>query len=68
MIRRYTREIKSSVAMVNTVFKKNKESFHQKADLNLKKKQINCYIWSVAFCGAEIWKLRKVFTEKSPVS
>jgi hypothetical protein len=27
---------------------------------NLKKKMVKCYIWNIAFCGAEIWTLRKV--------
>jgi hypothetical protein len=29
-------------------------------DLNLRKKLVKCYIWSVALCGAETWTLRKV--------
>jgi hypothetical protein len=35
------------------------ESFHQ-LDLNLRKKLVKCYIWSIALCGAETWTLRKV--------
>jgi hypothetical protein len=27
---------------------------------NLRKKLVKCYIWSVAFYGAENWTLRKV--------
>jgi hypothetical protein len=34
--------------------------FTRKLYLNLGKKLVNCYIWSVALCGAETWTLRKV--------
>jgi hypothetical protein len=34
--------------------------FIRKTDLNLRKKLIKYYIWSIALCGAEIWTLRKV--------
>jgi hypothetical protein len=30
-----------------------------KLDLNLRKKLVKCYIWSVALYGAETWTLRK---------
>jgi hypothetical protein len=29
-------------------------------DLELRKKPVNCYIWSVALDGAETWTLRAV--------
>jgi hypothetical protein len=29
-----------------------------KLDLNLRKKLVKCYIWSMAFYGAETWTLR----------
>jgi hypothetical protein len=29
-------------------------------DLNLRKKLVKCYIWSIPLCGAENWTLRKV--------
>jgi hypothetical protein len=28
--------------------------------LNLRKKLVKCYIWSIALCGAETWTFRKV--------
>jgi hypothetical protein len=31
-----------------------------KLDLNLRKKLVKCYIWSIALYGAETWTLRKV--------
>jgi hypothetical protein len=43
---RYAREIKSRIAMAKAAF--NKETlFARKLDLNLRKKQVNCYIWSI---------------------
>ena len=36
-------------------------TFHtRKLDLNLRKKLVNCYIWSIVFYGAENWTLRKL--------
>jgi hypothetical protein len=31
--------------------------FTSKLELNLSKKLVKCYIWSVALCGAETWTL-----------
>jgi hypothetical protein len=55
-----TREIKSRIAMAKTAFNKKKNLFTNKLDLNLRKKLVKCYIWSIALCGAETWTLRKV--------
>jgi hypothetical protein len=57
---RCTREIKSRIAMAKTAFNKNKNLFTSKLELNLRKKLVKCYIWSIAFYGAETWTLRKV--------
>ena len=37
-----------------------KTVFTSKLDLNLKRKLVNCHIWSVALYGAETWTLWKV--------
>jgi hypothetical protein len=50
---RCTCEIKSIVVMAKAAFNKKKTVFTSKLDLHLKKKLVNCYIWSVAFYGAE---------------
>ena len=50
---RYTREIKSRIAMAKAAFSKKKTLFTSKLDLNLRKKLIKCYIWSMALYGAE---------------
>jgi hypothetical protein len=34
--------------------------FTSKWDFNLRKKLVKCYIWSIAFYGAENWTFRKV--------
>ena len=48
---RYTREIKSRIAMAKAEF--NKDSlFTSKLNCNLRKKHVKCYIWSIALCGA----------------
>jgi hypothetical protein len=37
-----------------------KTLFTSKLDLNLRKKLVKCYIWSITLYGAETWTLRKV--------
>jgi len=48
-------------------FNKKKALFTSKLDLNLWKKPVKCYIWSIGLCGAETLILRKV-DQKYPVS
>ena len=55
---RCTREIKSRIAMAKAAFSKKKTLFTSKLDLNLRKRLIECYIWSMALYGAETWTLR----------
>ena len=54
---RCTCEIKSRIAMAKTAFNK-KNLFTSTLDLNLRKKLVKCYIWSMALYGAETWTLR----------
>jgi hypothetical protein len=56
---RTTRAVKSRTAMTKPAFNK-KTLFTSKLDLNVRKKQIECCIWSIALCGAEMWGLRRV--------
>jgi len=51
-------EIKSRIAMEKAAFNKKKTLFPSPLDLNLRKKLVKCYIWSMVFCGAETWTLR----------
>jgi hypothetical protein len=55
-----TCEIKSRIAMAKAAFNEKKNLFTSKLDLNLRKKLVKCYIWSIALYGAETWTLRKV--------
>jgi len=55
---RCTCEIKSRIAMVKAAFNKKKNLFTSKLDLNLRKRLVRCYVWSIALCGAEAWTLR----------
>jgi hypothetical protein len=48
---RCTREIKSRIAIAKTAFKKKKNLFTSKLELNLRKKLVKCYIWSIALYG-----------------
>jgi hypothetical protein len=44
--------------MAKAEFNKKKNIFTSKLDLNLRKKLVKCYIWSVALYGAETWTIR----------
>jgi hypothetical protein len=57
---RCTCEIKCSTAIAKAAFNKNKALFTSTLDLKLRKKLVNCYIWSIALYGAETWTLRAV--------
>jgi hypothetical protein len=52
-------EIKTRIAMAKVAFNK-KAFFASKLDLNLRNKQVKCYIWSITLYGAETWTFRKV--------
>jgi hypothetical protein len=57
---RFTREIKSKIAMAKTAFSKKKTLLTSKLDLLLRKKLVECFIWSVALYGVEngtLWKI-----------
>ena len=53
-----TCEIKSKITMAKAAFNKNNNLFTSKLDLNLRKKLVKCYVWSMALYGAETWTLR----------
>ena len=44
--------------MAKDAFNKKKNLFTSKLDLNLKKKLVKCYVWSMALYDAETWTLR----------
>jgi hypothetical protein len=45
------------IAMAKAAFNKKRALFTSILDLELRKKIANCYIWSMAFYGAETWTL-----------
>jgi hypothetical protein len=55
-----TWEIKSRIAMAKAAFNKNKTPFTSKLDLELRNKQVKCYIWSIASYAPETWTFRKL--------
>jgi hypothetical protein len=55
-----SREIKSRIAIAKAAFNKKRALFTSKMDLELRKKQVKCYIWSIALYGAETGTLRAV--------
>jgi len=54
---RCTCEIKCRIAMAKASFIKKRALFTSTLDLELRKKLVKCYIWSIALYGAETWTL-----------
>ena len=52
--------IKCRIAMAKAAFNKKRALFTSTLDLELRKKLVKCYIWSLALYGAETWTLRVV--------
>jgi len=46
--------------MAKVAFNKKRTLFPNTLDLELRKKLVKCYIWSIALYGAETWTLRAV--------
>jgi len=44
----------------SNAFNKKRTLFTSTLDLELRKKLVNCYVWSIALYGAETWTLRAV--------
>ena len=57
---RCTCEIKCKIAMAKAAFNKERTPVTSILDLELRKKLVKCYIWSIALYGAETWTLRAV--------
>jgi hypothetical protein len=55
---RCTCEIKCRIALAKVAFNKKRVLFTSTLDLELRKKLVNCYIWSTALYCAETWTLR----------
>jgi hypothetical protein len=50
---RCTCEIKCRIAMAKAAFNKKRALYTSTLDLELRKKLVKCYIWSIALYGAE---------------
>ena len=57
---RCTFEIKCRIAMAKAAFNKKRTLFTSTLDLELRKKLVKWYVWSIALYGAETWTLRAV--------
>jgi hypothetical protein len=57
---RCTCEIKCRIAMAKAAFNKKRALFTSTLDLELRKKLVKCYVWSVALYGAASLTLRAV--------
>jgi hypothetical protein len=57
---RCTCEIKCRIAMAKAAFNKKRTLFISTLDLELRKKLVKCYIWSIALYGAGTWTIRTV--------
>jgi hypothetical protein len=56
--------MKCRIAIVKDAFHKKRALFTSTLDLELRKKLMKCYIWSIALYGAETWTLRAVDQKK----
>jgi hypothetical protein len=57
---RCTCEIKCRIAMAKAAFNKKRALFTSTLELELRKKLVKWYIWSIALYGAETWTLQAV--------
>jgi hypothetical protein len=57
---RCTCEVKCMIAMAKAAFNKKRTLFTSTLDLELRKKLVKRYVWSIALYGAETWTLRAV--------
>jgi hypothetical protein len=57
---RRTCEVKCRIALAKATFSKKRAVFTSTLDWELKKKQLKCYIGSIALYGAENWTFRAV--------
>jgi hypothetical protein len=56
----FTCETKSRISMTKAAFNKKRAPFTSKMDLEMRKKLVKCYSWSIHLYGSETWTLRVV--------
>ena len=55
-----TREIKMRISIAREAFNRKMSLLTSKLNIELKKKLVRCYVWSIALYGSETWTLRKL--------
>ena len=55
-----TREIKMRIAIAKEAFNRKMSLLTSKLNIELKKKLVRCYVWSITLYGSETWTLRKL--------
>ena len=48
------------IAIAKEAFKRKMSLLTSKLNIELKKKLVRCYVWSIALYGSETWTLRKL--------
>jgi hypothetical protein len=48
------------IVIVKEAFNRKISLFTRKLNIELKKKLLRCYVWSIALYGSEIWTIRKL--------
>jgi hypothetical protein len=56
----FTREIKIRIAITKGAFNRKISILTSKLNVELMKKLVRCYVWSIALYGSETWTLRKL--------
>ena len=60
VLTRHTRGINMRIAMAKETFNRKISLLTSKLNIELRKKLVRCYVWSVALCGSETWTRRKL--------
>ena len=56
----FTGEIKLRIAVDNEAFNRKISLLTSKLTIELRKKLVRCYVWSIVLYSSEIWTLRKL--------
>ena len=56
----YTREIEMRIAIAKEIFNRKISLLTSKLNIELRKKLVRSYVWSIAVYGSETWTLRKL--------
>jgi hypothetical protein len=54
------REIKKRIVFAKEAFNRQMLLLTSKLNIELKKKLLRCYVWSIALYGSDTWTLRKL--------